>query len=362
MTDVSALAPAGLMSDAPTAVSSVVTGLSHVADITARAAAGLMLEPPTVASSVISDLSHWAQGGAPAAIGLLHNLAGQNSANGSEGLQLAAGTAPSSVPISDFSQLDNTDVLAPTSSTVALAEQTGALHPGMPLAATPELSSTALDCRAASAAAHQAVDLVASRVAAAPDVSHLAAPTVSSSMMPDVIHSAAAAQLAENAPANSIFRQSGAVLYFVPVALSTAPVSSSSDLPHIAGDEDMQGSADGSPALLTAPSSILSVAAVRVDPGAAAQIKAATTAPSSIVSDITDLALVGGLAQQPDSAVDTDPGAVVWTRAATTAPSSIVSGLTDLVTAGRVAQHANIAPDGADVAAMCHQARYVHTV
>ena len=267
--------------------------------------------------------------------GLLPTLAGHTSANGSEGLQVAAGTAPSSV-ISDFSQLGNTDVPAAANSVIAAAEQTGALHPGLPLAAAPEPSSDVSDVisRAASAAAHQGVDTVASRVAAAPNALHLAAPTASSSMTSGVIHSAAAAQLAERAPANSISHQSGALFGSVPVAALMAPASSSSDLTHI---------------------------------GAAAEIRAATTAPSSIVSGITDLALPGGLAQQPDSAADIDPGAVAWMRAATTAPSSIVSGITDLVTAGRVAQHADgaldgaddIAPDGADAATMRHQARYV---
>ena len=64
---------------------------------------------------------------------------------------------------------------------------------------------------------------------------------------------------------------------------------------------------------------------------------------------------------------DTDPGAVACTRTATTAPFSIVSGVTDLAIAGRVAQHADIAldgvddvaPDGAHEATMRHQARYV---
>ena len=359
--EVSALAAAGQVSGAPTAASNVVTDLSHMADVSALAAADFVLGAPTVASSVISDLSQWAQAGAPAAPGLLPTLAGQTSANGSEGLQLAAGRAPSSVSISDFSQLGNTAVSAAASSMVASPEPSGGLHPGLPLAATlgsplaPPAVSEVISL-AALAAGHQAIDTVASRIAGVPNALHLAAPTASSGMMSDVIHSATAAQLADRAPVNSIFRQSGALSYSVPVAPSTAPANSLSDLTHIAGDEDMQGITDGTQALPPASSSIISVAAVELDP--VAQIKAATTAPSSIVSGITDLALAGGLAQQPDR-FDTDPGADLGVRAATTAPSSIVSGVTDLATAGRLAQHADIAPDGADVAAMRHFARYV---
>ena len=68
--------------------------------------------------------------------------------------------------------------------------------------------------------------------------------------------------------------------------------------------------------------------AVDIDPGADDGMRAATTAPSRTVLGITDLALAGGVTQQLDSAVDTDPGADDGMRAATTAPSRTVSGVT----------------------------------